>query len=97
MIDDIKSDAAGRMDKSLESVQHTFARIRTGRANPALLEGIQVQYYGTETPLNQVSTISVEDGRTLAEFELNEKNRISHRARAMAACLAYLVERRDHG
>ncbi len=37
------------------------------------------------------------DGRTLAEFELNEKNRISHRARAMAACIAYLVERRDHG
>ena len=65
MIDEIKSDAVQRMDKSLESVQHSFARLRTGRANPALLEGIQVQYYGNQTPLTQVSTVSVEDRRTL--------------------------------
>ena len=53
------------MDKSLDSLRHAFARLRTGRANPALLEGIQVSYYGNETPLNQVATVSVEDARTL--------------------------------
>lgn len=73
MIDEIQSDAVGRMDKSLESLHHTFGRIRTGRANPALLEGIHVPYYGNETPLNQVATISVEDARTLviAPWEKN--------------------------
>ena len=65
MIDDIKQDANARMGKSLEALIHAFARIRTGRANPAILEGIEVPYYGTDTPLNQVATISVEDARTL--------------------------------
>ena len=65
MIDDIKQDANVRMGKSLEALSHAFSRIRTGRANPAILEGIEVQYYGTDTPLNQVASISVEDARTL--------------------------------
>ncbi len=66
MIDEIIEDADERMGKSLESLQQAFARIRTGRANPALLDGISVEYYGSDTPLNQVASISVEDGRTLA-------------------------------
>src|SRR4051812_19759023 len=53
------------MGKSLEALTHAFGRIRTGRANPAILEGIEVPYYGTDTPLNQVASISVEDARTL--------------------------------
>lgn len=65
MIDEIKSDASDRMAKSLDALHHAFGRIRTGRANPSLLEGIQVPYYGNETPLNQVASVSVEDARTL--------------------------------
>ena len=65
MIDEIKREANQRMGKSLEALTHAFGRIRTGRANPAILEGIEVPYYGTDTPLNQVASISVEDARTL--------------------------------
>ena len=65
MIDDIKKDAEDRMNKTLASLDAAFARIRTGRAHPGLLEGITVDYYGTETPLNQVANITVEDARTL--------------------------------
>ncbi len=65
-VEEIKSDADERMGKSVEVLQNTFGRLRTGRANPSLLDGIQVPYYGTPTPLNQVATINVEDARTLA-------------------------------
>ena len=54
------------MGKSLDVLAANFARIRTGRANPGLLDGITVEYYGNQTPLNQVATITVEDARTLA-------------------------------
>lgn len=66
MIDDIKNDASERMEKSLEALGHNFNKIRTGRAHPSLLEGLKVQYYGSDTPLNQVANISVEDARTLS-------------------------------
>ena len=66
MIDEIVDDANERMGKSLDSLQQAFAKIRTGRANPSLLDGISVEYYGSPTPLNQVASISVEDARTLA-------------------------------
>ena len=65
MIDEIQADADERMAKSLESLQSAFGRIRTGRANPSLLQGIEVSYYGNPTPLNQVASVSVEDARTL--------------------------------
>ena len=65
MIEDIKQDAEERMDKSLLSLDAAFARIRTGRAHPSLLDGITVTYYGTDTPLNQLANITVEDARTL--------------------------------
>ena len=66
MLDDVKSDADERMSKSLVALDAAFARIRTGRAHPKLLDGINVDYYGTPTPLNQVANITVEDARTLA-------------------------------
>tara|TARA_R110002072_G_scaffold84388_8_gene191360 strand:+ start:18115 stop:18672 length:558 start_codon:yes stop_codon:yes gene_type:complete len=66
MIKDIKDEAAERMEKSLEALSHNFNKIRTGRAHPSLLDGIRVEYYGSDTPLNQVANISVEDARTLA-------------------------------
>jgi len=66
MIQDIKADADARMGKSIESLHTVFARIRTGRANVKLLDGIHVSYYGVDTPLNQVASVTVEDARTLA-------------------------------
>jgi ribosome recycling factor len=65
MIEEIKQDADERMGKSLDVLTANFARIRTGRANPGLLDGIEVDYYGNSTPLNQVASITVEDARTL--------------------------------
>jgi ribosome recycling factor len=65
MIDDVKSDASERMDKSVEALIHHFNKIRTGRAHPSLLDGLRVDYYGSDTPLNQVANITVEDARTL--------------------------------
>jgi len=66
MIDDIKKDAATRMGKSVESLRHELAKIRTGRAHPALLDHLVVSYYGSEVPIKQVANITAEDARTLA-------------------------------
>lgn len=65
MIEEIRADADERMGKSVDSLHTAFARIRTGRANPSLLDGIEVPYYGSDTPLNQVASVTVEDARTL--------------------------------
>jgi ribosome recycling factor len=65
VIDEIREDAEARMGKSIESLQQAFARIRTGRASPSLLDDIKVDYYGSPTPLNQVANVNVEDGRSL--------------------------------
>ena len=65
MIDDIRSDAQSRMKKSLEALDTAMKRVRTGRAHPSLLDNITIDYYGAETPLNQMGNISVEEGRTL--------------------------------
>nr|WP_174840036.1 MULTISPECIES: ribosome recycling factor [Shewanella] len=54
------------MDKCVDATKAQMAKVRTGRAHPALLDSIQVSYYGTMTPLKQVGNISVEDSRTLA-------------------------------
>lgn len=66
MLKEIKEDAAERMQKSLASLSIAFAKIRTGRAHPSILDGIMVDYYGNPTPLNQVANVTVEDARTLA-------------------------------
>lgn len=65
MIELIEDDADERMGKSIGTMQAAFARIRTGRAHPSLLDPIEVPYYGSDTPLKQVATISVEEARTL--------------------------------
>jgi ribosome recycling factor len=65
MIDDIKSDAATRMGKSVDALVHELAKVRTGRAHPSLLDHIRVDYYGSEVPLSQVANINTEDARTL--------------------------------
>lgn len=66
MIEDILTDAEDRMKKSLDALSHNFNKIRTGRAHPSLLDGIRLEYYGADTPLNQLANINVEDARTLA-------------------------------
>ena len=66
MIDDIKREAEERMGKALEALSHNFNKIRTGRAHPSLLDSIRIEYYGAETPLNQLANINIEDARTLS-------------------------------
>jgi ribosome recycling factor len=65
MIDELLEDAKRRMDKSVETTAHEFTTIRTGRASAALLDRIQVDYYGTPTPLKQLATINVPEPRLL--------------------------------
>ncbi len=66
MLADIKKDARSRMTKSLESLRHELAKIRTGRAHPSLLEHVHVDYYGSEVPIGQAASVAVEDARTLS-------------------------------
>ncbi len=66
MINDIKQGAKDRMTKSVDSLKSQMSKIRTGRAQPALLDGISVDYYGSSTPLRQVANVVAEDARTLA-------------------------------
>ncbi|EAT12160.1 ribosome recycling factor [Bermanella marisrubri] len=66
MINEIQKDAEERMKKSLAAMIEAFKKVRTGRAHPSLLDGINVDYYGNPTPINQLANVNVEDGRTLA-------------------------------
>ena len=66
MINEIKQDAEERMTKSVGAMVEAFKKVRTGRANPAILDGVMVDYYGSDTPISQVANIIVEDGRSLA-------------------------------
>lgn len=66
MIDEIILDADERMGKSAESLVDQFKRIRTGRATPAILDSVNVDYYGSPMPINQVANLTVEDARTLS-------------------------------
>lgn len=65
MIDELLSDAEERMSKSVESARHELATVRTGRASPHLLDSVVVDYYGTETPLNQLANVGAGDARLL--------------------------------
>jgi len=60
-----KTDAQTRMTKSVESLKSNLAKVRTGRAHPSLLEHLQVNYYGSVVPLQQVGSVNVQDSRTL--------------------------------
>lgn len=66
MIADVKKDAQTRMQKCVEALRVAFVKVRTGRANPALLDQVRVDYYGNEVPLSQAATVTVEDVRTLS-------------------------------
>src|SRR5688572_19861078 len=64
-IEDFLADAKRRMDKSIETTHHEFNSIRTGRASPALLDRITIDYYGTPTPLKSLASISAPEARLL--------------------------------
>ena len=65
IIDELLQDARERMGKSVESIRQEFGSVRTGRASPALLDRISVDYYGSPTPLKQLATISAPEARLL--------------------------------
>lgn len=76
MINDISNDAEDGMKKAIDSFKRDLTKIRTGRANTAMLDGIKVDYYGTPTPVNQVATVQVVDAR-LITVKPWEKNMIA--------------------
>ena len=65
MIDEILLEVEEKMTKSIDSLKDRLTNIRAGRANPSMLDGVKVNYYGTDTPLNQVANISVPEARKL--------------------------------
>ncbi len=65
MLNELRKDGETRMKKSIEALEHAFAKVRTGRAHPSMLNGVMVPYYGTDTPLNMVANVGLEDARTL--------------------------------
>jgi ribosome recycling factor len=65
MVDDILKDLDGGIAKAIDALKRELAKVRTGRANLALLDGVRVDYYGTPTPLNQVANCSTPDARLI--------------------------------
>ncbi len=65
MINDIHNDAKQRMDQAIEHTRMELTKVRTGRANPELVETLVIDYYGTKTPLNQLSNINVPEPRLI--------------------------------
>ena len=64
-IDDIRNSVAVKMDQSIAAFKNNLTKIRTGRANPALLDSVQVDYYGALLPISQVANVSLIDARTI--------------------------------
>jgi ribosome recycling factor len=84
MINDITSDTEAGMKKAVDSFKRDLQKIRTGRANTSMLDGIKVDYYGTPTPVNQVATVQVVDAR-LITVKPWEKNMIAAIDKAIRA------------
>lgn len=84
MLNEIKNDAETRMGKSVDALHNELQRLRTGRASTALVEGIKVSYYGTDTPLTQVAGVAVTDGRSLTITPW-EKNMVGPVEKALLA------------
>jgi ribosome recycling factor len=88
MLEDLKKDAAGRMQKCVQVFQADLKKLRTGRAHPSLIEHLKVDYYGSDVPLQQVAGISVEDARTLV---------VSPWEKAMVAPIEKAIHKSDLG
>lgn len=80
----IMEETRERMEKAIEHLEHELARLRAGRANPALLDGITVDYYGVNSPLNQVSNINTPDPKTIT-IQPWEKNMLGTIEKAIMA------------
>jgi len=65
-IGDIRKTATEKMGKSVDTLKHDLAKVRTGRAHPGILDSIRVDYYGTEMPINQVANVTLSDARTIS-------------------------------
>jgi ribosome recycling factor len=65
-IAEIRKNAESKMDQSIDAFKNNLTKIRTGRANPALLDSVQVDYYGTPTPITQVANVALLDARTIS-------------------------------
>ena len=65
MLNDVMKDLQGNLDKGIEAFKRDLTKVRTGRANLAILDGVRVDYYGTPTPLNQVASLNVADPRLI--------------------------------
>jgi ribosome recycling factor len=65
-IADIKKNTEGKMEQSIAAFKNNLSKIRTGRANPALLDAVQVEYYGSMVPLSQVANVALLDSRTIS-------------------------------
>src|SRR5437764_15496998 len=74
MINEVLTDAQERMDKTIEALRHDLLSIRTGRASPALVERLMVEYYGMPVPLQQLATIAVPEPQQLAIRPYNDKD-----------------------
>lgn len=73
MLEEVNQEAQERMEKSIAAFRANLTKVRTGRASPDILDSIHLDYYGNETPLKQLSNISVEDSQTLAISPWEEK------------------------
>jgi ribosome recycling factor len=80
----IMEDATDSMEKAIKHLEVELTKIRAGKANPQILDGLSVDYYGSSTPLNQVANVSVADARTLT-VQPWEKNMIQPIERAIIA------------
>src|SRR5688500_7979080 len=65
MVNDVVNELQASMEKALEGFKRDLGKVRTGRANVSMLDGVKVEYYGTMTPLNQVATLNVPDARLI--------------------------------
>jgi ribosome recycling factor len=83
MIEELLQDAREHMDKSVDATRHKFASVRTGRATPALLDRIFVDYYGAPTPLKQLATVTAPEARLLT-IEPYDKSTIKAIERALS-------------
>jgi ribosome recycling factor len=84
MVNDVLKDLQGSLDKGIEGFKRELLKVRTGRANLGILDGIKVDYYGTATPLNQVASLNVPDAR-LITIKPWEKNLIGEIEKAIRA------------
>lgn len=83
-INKVLQEGKKSMDKAVQHTQKQLNKIRAGKANPAMLDGMQVEYYGTLTPLNQLSTINTPDGKTIL-IKPYEKSLVEEIEKAIAA------------